>query len=191
MPASITNTKLVPHCFVSNCSSPARLHGLDRKATSELIQNLQKNFSVPQNPENFLGRTDTITENEGTKENSMPKTIIVIGSSIMGRVVGHLKALNLKVIDLTVPGWVATPENIETLISKLSSLDCLDDFAVVMDLHSNSTFRYKQFDYTLALPVKEGNRYHFPGEIKLIDDTLFKKITDSLGPVLRSAQLPR
>jgi hypothetical protein len=59
-----------------------------------------------------------------------------------------------------------------------------------MDLHSNTTFWYRQFDGTPALPAKDGSsgRYHFPGDITLTDDTLFKKITDSLGPVLLSAQ---
>jgi hypothetical protein len=59
-----------------------------------------------------------------------------------------------------------------------------------MDLHSNTTFQYRQFDRTPALPGKDGSagRYHFLGDVILTDDTLFKKITDLLSPVLLSAQ---
>jgi hypothetical protein len=74
------------------------------------------------------------------------------------------------------------------LNAKLAGLNCPSDFVVVMDLHSNSTYRFKQFGGTPALPVKDGKKYHFPGDIVLTDDTVFQKITASLAPVLLSAQ---
>jgi hypothetical protein len=190
MPATFSSTKLEPHCFVSNCSSPAQLIGLDRKTSVELlralVRNLHKNFSVPQDPEKFLVRIQTPCTD--TKEPIPPRTIIVIGSSIMGRVAGHLRSLDINVIDLSVPGWVATQENIAILQARLSELQNIGEFAVVLDLHSNSTFRYLQFDGTQSLPVKEGKRYHFPGEIKIVTDELFKKINDSVQSILLSAQ---
>jgi hypothetical protein len=108
----------------------------------------------------------------------------------MGRFVGHLRALNVSVIDLTCPVWIAMQNSIDALISKLSKLDYPENIVVIMDLHSNTTFRYRQFDGTPALPAKDGSagHYHFPGDVILTDDTLLKKITDSLSPVLLSAQ---
>jgi hypothetical protein len=190
MPVLFTSVRLEQHCFVTNSTCPALLRGMDRKATDALVraflENLHKNFLVPNNPEDFLVRVTDKTD--CTKEEASKTTYIVIGSSITNRVVGHLRALNIPVIDLTVPGWLATQDNIDSLIAKLAGLDCPDDFVVVMDLHSNSSYRFKQFDGTPALPVKDCKKYHFPGEILLTDDMLFKKITASLAPVLLSAQ---
>jgi hypothetical protein len=198
MPSSFDSNKLEPHCYISNTTCPAVLSGLDRKATTDLVcaltRNLHKNFSVPQDPEIFLARSNNTTgesaKDNPSTNNSTCGTYIVIGSSIMGRVVGHLRALNVSVIDLTCPGWIATQNSIDALISRLSTLDCPENIVVIMDLHSNTTFRYRQFDGTPALPAKDGSsgRYHFPGDVTLTDDALFKKITDSLGPVLLSAQ---
>jgi hypothetical protein len=195
MPSSFESTKLELHCYVSNTTCPAVLCRLDRKATDDLVRaltrNLHKNFSVPHDPENFLARTNNITgesaKDNSNNNNSNVGTYIVIGSSIMGRVVGHLRALNVSVIDLT---WIATQDSIDALITRLSSLDCPENIVVIMDLHSNTTFRYRQFDRTPELPVKDrsGGRYHFPGDVILTDDTLFKIITDFLSPVLLSAQ---
>jgi hypothetical protein len=106
----------------------------------------------------------------------------------MGKVAGHLWSLGYKVIDLSVPGWIATAENVNSLIVRMSGLKNLDNFAVVLDLHSNSTFRFLQFEGTLALPVKDGIKYHYPGELRMVSDDIYKKITDSLKPVLLSAQ---
>jgi hypothetical protein len=103
----------------------------------------------------------------------------------MGRVVGHLRAKKCEVIDLTIPGWIATKENIDSLVTRMSELKNLGNFAVIMDLHSNSTFRFSYFDGT---QVKEGKKYHFPGEILPVSDDLFKKINDSLKTILLSAQ---
>jgi hypothetical protein len=106
----------------------------------------------------------------------------------MGRVVGHLRAKKYEVIDLTIPGWIASKENIDSLVTRMSELKNLGNFAVIMDLHGNSTFRFSQFDGTQALPIKEGKKYHFPGEILPVSDDLFTKINDSLKTILLSAQ---
>jgi hypothetical protein len=190
MPATFDSTKLEPHCFVANSSSPAQLSGLDRKASDELIrvfiENLKKNFSVPANPENFLARDNTV--NVDAKDPDPPQTYIVIGSSIMGKVAGHLQSRGHNVIDLSIPGWVTTSENVEGLVARLSALKNVENFAIVLDLHSNSTFRFLQFDGTLALPVKEGKKYHYPGELRTVTDDIYKKITAGLQTVLLSAQ---
>jgi hypothetical protein len=57
-----------------------------------------------------------------------------------------------------------------------------------MDLVSNCTYRYSQFDGTQALPYKEGGKFHFAGPVTLCSDETFKKILKKLGPVLLSAQ---
>jgi hypothetical protein len=56
-------------------------------------------------------------------------------------------------------------------------------------LLSNSTYRYEQFDGTLALPYKEGGwSYHLPGDITVCSDSNFKRILGQLQPILLSCQ---
>jgi hypothetical protein len=156
MPATFDSTKLEPHCFVANSLSPAQLSGLDRKASDELIrvfiENLKKNFSVPANPENFLARDNTV--NVDAKDPEPPQTYIVIGSSIMGKVAGHLRSLGLNVIDLSIPGWVATTENVEGLVARLSALKNVENFAIVLDLHSTVTAHFGFSNLTVSWPYR-------------------------------------
>jgi hypothetical protein len=111
---------------------------MDRKATEELlcvlIDTLNKNFSVPKDPEKFLARAQQ--GNDSAKEDSPLDTVIIIGSSIMGRVAGHLRSLGLTVVDLSVPGWIATADNINSPIARMSELKITSNFSVVLDLHS-------------------------------------------------------
>jgi hypothetical protein len=52
------------------------------------------------------------------------------------------------VTDLTQPGWIATEENIQSLIKKISQLTLEPGFAVILDLVGNCAYRYSQFDGT-------------------------------------------
>jgi hypothetical protein len=99
-----------------------------------------------------------------------------------------LQAAGFTVTDLSQPGWLATDENIQLLIKKMSDLKLEQPFSVIMDLFSNCSHRYENFDGTQTLPHKEGNRYHMPGPVVTCSEDTFRKITKSLAPVLLSAQ---
>jgi hypothetical protein len=148
-----------------------------------LLTALQNDFSISVGPEISLQRTTDTGE-----DLNKTKHIVCIGSSILSQLIPHFRAAGYTVTDLTQPGWIATDENIATLIKKMSDLKIEPGFAVVMDLVSNCAYRYTQFDGTQALPYKEGGKFHFAGPVTLCCDDTFKKILKKLGPVLLSAQ---
>jgi hypothetical protein len=116
------------------------------------------------------------------------KTVVCIGSSILQQQIPLLKGAGYTVVDLTRPSWIATDENINTLIKNMSELTLEPGFSVILDLFGNSSYRYTQFDGTLALPYKEGGKFHYAGPVTTCTDESLKKIIKNLGPVLLSAQ---
>jgi hypothetical protein len=171
--------------FSSSC--PVQLHPMDRKTISELLgiltSLLQTNFSIATSPEVNLPRAPPEAGGSISR-----KHIICIGSSIAKQTVPFLQALGYTVTDLTRPGWLATDENIASLIDSLSKLDIAPGFSILLDLLGNCAYRFVQFDGTLALPQKENGRYHLKGPVTCCTDDIFKKIIKSLAPVLLAAQ---
>jgi hypothetical protein len=138
------------------CSScPALLPGMSCTVTKEVINilltALQNDFSISVGLEISLQRTTDTGE-----DLNKTKHIVCIGSSILSQLIPHFRAAGYTVTDLTQPGWIATDENIATLIKKMLDLKIEPGFAVVMDLVSNCAYRYTQFDGTQALPYKAG-----------------------------------
>jgi hypothetical protein len=86
---------------------------------------------------------------------------------------------------------VATEDNIQALIQKMSQLELHPGFSVVFDLLSNCSHRYTQFDGTQSLPFKEGGRFHMVGPVTVCNEDTFRKIVKSLSPVLLAAQHAR
>jgi hypothetical protein len=126
--------------------------------------------------------TEGYTEREDVK---LSKNIVCIGSSILRQLIPFLQAAGYVVTDLTQPGWIATEDNINILIKKMSELKLEPGFSVILDLVGNCVYRYEQFDGTLALPFKEGGRYHFAGPVSLCTEENFKRIIKMLCPVLK------
>jgi hypothetical protein len=79
---------------------------------------------------------------------------------------------------------MATAENIELLVGRLTSLGLDGDSVVVIELFGNSTFRYRQFDDTMALPFKSGHGYHMDGDVGVCDDITFARTLSAVKPVL-------
>jgi hypothetical protein len=162
---------------------------MDCTVTKELLRilltALQRDFSMAVGPEVNLPRAPTVSGG-CTK----PKHLVCIGSSIMRQLVPFLQAAGYSITDLSVPGWLATEDNIQLLIKKMSELQLEPgtSFAVILDLFSNCSHRYLQFDGTQSLPHKEGGRYHMAGPVVPCNEDTFKKIIRSLGPVLLAAQ---
>jgi hypothetical protein len=160
---------------------------MDRKTTDELIRTLisqlQKNFTIAVCPEGILPRAlpMIVDPKDG-------KHIVCIGSSIIKQTIPYLKALGYSVTDLSRPGWLATPDNIASLIAQLADIKLAPGFAVVFDLLGNASHRYEQFDGTQSLPQKEGGRYHMLGPVATCEPETYRKIVKTLGPVLLSAQ---
>jgi hypothetical protein len=170
-------------------------HGMDRKATNELIwiliENLNRDFSTNLNPEIILenswagnqigtGKDQSMHDNSSAEE----KHAIVIGASNMRKTVPFLKAAGYSVNDLSQPSWLATPENVEILADKLNTISPGAETVIVLKLFSNSTYRYRQFDGTMALPYKTSTGYHMGGDVGVCDDESFTRLCKSMGAIL-------
>jgi hypothetical protein len=187
LPQNAKTTITAPTMIRLFTSNPAILPGMGCTVTTEVVKilltALQKDFSIALGPEVILQRF--ATEREDLK---MSKNIVCIGSSILRQLIPFLQAAGYAVTDLTQPGWIATEDNINILIKKMSELKLEPGFSVILDLVGNCVYRYEQFDGTLALPFKEGGRYHFAGPVSLCTEENFKRIIKMLSPVLLSAQ---
>jgi hypothetical protein len=113
---------------------------------------------------------------------------VCIGSSIVKQLIPFLQAQGYRITDLSRPGWLATDENIKTLIETMSSLNIEPGIGIVLDLFGNCSFRYENFDGTQSLPFKEGGKFHMAGPVVTCNDDIFRRITRSLAPILLSAQ---
>jgi hypothetical protein len=100
----------------------------------------------------------------------------------LGSCVERFKKLGFVVVDLTKPGWIASPENISSLTEKLSGISCGRADRIVLDLYGNLSYRFEQFDGTLSLPYKSGGRYHLAGNVVVCPVTIFKKTLENTSP---------
>jgi hypothetical protein len=81
---------------------------------------------------------------------------------------------------------LATPDNIASLVVKLKNADPDENTTVILELFGNSTFRYRQFDGTMALPFKASNGYHMEGDIGVSDDDAFVKLVNTTGELFET-----
>jgi hypothetical protein len=145
---------------------------MDVVATKELIcallDSLMINFGVPANLEDmFLEEPatgeGTVTMYEGKR------TIIVIGASHCSRLCRDLRMRKWEVIDLSRPGWTPTVSNIQEVEKEIAKLGIFPSVPVVIDVLANVTFRYEQYDGSLALPCKIDGVYHMNGRVQVCD----------------------
>jgi hypothetical protein len=187
LPQNLRSTVTSPTMIRLCSSDPAILPGMGGTIAKEvlniLLSSLQKDFSIAIGPEITLQRPAN-----GSEDMTLKKSLVCIGSSILKQLIPYFQAAGYTVTDITQPGWIATEDNIQSLIKKMSQLSLEPGFAVILGLVGNCAYRYCQFDGTQALPYKEGGRYHFAGPVTLCGDETFKKIIKMLSPVLLSAQ---
>jgi hypothetical protein len=162
MPKTLRDTVTEPTMIRLFTNNPATLPGMSCTVENEMVKillsTLQKDFSIASGPEVILQRPNNMLEDMKTN-----KTVVCIGSSILQQQIPLLKGAGYTVVDLTRPGWIATDENINTLIKNMSELTLEPGFSVILDLFGNSSYRYTQFDGTLALPYKEGGKISLRG----------------------------
>ena len=179
------NSPLVKLTFCARSSRPTSLTGLDRKTTGELVLSLVENLNLSLHTELdpsviTLGKAlpDALPLNKDTKH-----SLIVVGASNLRGTLDPLRTEGIVVYDFTVPGWVASPANITKMADSLKMIELSDDIPVVLDLMSNSAFRFLQYDGTQSLPQKTKNGYHLPGEVALFENSTISRIISLLEPV--------
>jgi hypothetical protein len=103
-----------------------------------LLTALRRDFSIALGPEVILPRSANAPEDLKNGNH-----IVCIGSSIMQQLIPFLQASDYTVTDLTQPGWLATEENINILICKMSELKIDPGFSVVLDLFATAAIDMK------------------------------------------------
>jgi hypothetical protein len=172
--------------FCSNNSRPVVFNGLPKDRCDELLGNLlsciYENFRACDRPENYLERADVgqhISENKNTKK------VLVVGASNMKHCAKSLEDYGVSTDQVTIPGWICSPENVSKMLAELETKS-LDAGAFVFDLLSNSTLRFEQFDGTMSLPFKSNGKFHYGGKVLLVSNDVFKKLVVSIMPILRT-----
>jgi len=94
------------------------------------------------------------------------------------------------VVNLCVPGWVSSPNNVADMIEKLSTVNIDKETAIVLDVFGNSTYRYENYDGSVLMPVKMGGGYHLIGDVTVCTDGIFSKQIDTVLPLLEAVPGP-
>jgi hypothetical protein len=196
LPSSISVGSVTSHTHVYYSSCPDILKGMDRKATAELIrtliETLNRDFSANLNPDIIIanswagtGKSDTADPDvDSEMETGTSNHLVVVGSSNMKRLIPIFIAAGYTVSDLTCPSWLATSDNIELVLSQIESLALEPGYTIVMEMFGNSTFRYHQFDGTMALPYRSQKGYHMPGKIGVCEKESFTKTVVSVKDII-------
>ncbi len=175
--------KLSSMTFYSVSSRPANLQGLPKDTSLELVRSLltavHRDFQTCLSPENYLVREfNTAESDSGTSR------VVLLGASNLGYCAERLRKSGLSVVDLTSPGWIASPANVALAMGKLEKYNCGASDILILDLYGNISYRFEQFDGSVSLPYKTGGRYHLAGKIMACPQNVFRKTLDNTVPIL-------
>ncbi len=98
----------------------------------------------------------------------------MVGASIMKHFVSHFDGSEQLVDQITIPGWICTPENVPKMVEEVEA-KAPDTCAFVFDLLGNSSQRFEQFDGTTLLPFKSNGIFHFCSKDVVASPEVFRK----------------
>jgi hypothetical protein len=122
------------------------LAGVEDRLILVLVEVLNRDFSARLHPVSDGQRV--AAKGQRAKDGLVKCT--VIGASHMQRVARLLAAQGISVTDMTVPGWVANTNSIESLTQQLEHFTTEPGSVVILDLVSNSSVKFRQADDALA-----------------------------------------
>jgi hypothetical protein len=124
--------------FCSRNSRPVTLLGTPKDKQGELLwsllETLNRDFHVCFHLEKYLLRV--LTELEVEISTGKQKVVLVSASNL-GQSRNLFCDAGLKILNLTVPGWVASPENIAKICEEISKFSNDSSLMFVMDLFVN------------------------------------------------------
>jgi hypothetical protein len=171
--------------FCSNSTRPVTFKGLSKDLHGELLGTLLslifENFRACLRPEEYLVRVDV----ENSESENMEQKVLLVGASNLTHSLPYFTDPSLSFVDVTQPGWIASPENIKKLREQLETI-ATDSVGIVFDLLGNSSVRYEQFDGTTALPFKSNGRFHFGGKVVTTPSDIFKKVVENVIPIFKT-----
>jgi hypothetical protein len=164
---------------------------VDEKNVVEMLaEALNKDFMTDLALElNTCRETDGVS---GEMENSTleGKRFITVGASHAACIACALEDMGAHVVDISVPGWRISAENVELMIRDLKSVleeDYNGETLIIYHLFDNSTYLSCLADGTKQLPVKLGDgKYHIPGRVVYVDRTGFRELFTLVLPLLRA-----
>ena len=177
--------------FSTTSSRPTTLNCPSVEATCELVMGLVSNLNQSLHcdlcPEDFSSSEQQAMQ--GPADINCANSVILVGASNL-KATKNLLSVNsgLVVHDITTPGWVASPAKINSLTPFLTNAllpEKVDKNApVVLDLFSNSAYRFLQYDGTASLPLHGKSGYHLPGDVILAENSTIVRLIQLLKPIL-------
>jgi hypothetical protein len=111
---------------------------MSQRATEELVRvvsaALSCNFSAAIFPDCIVKR-----ELKGADTNLFSHNVVVLGASNARNLCAFLERSGLSVLDLSVPGWLASEKSIADLIVKLKNVQLPPGTGIIFDLFGNIT----------------------------------------------------
>jgi hypothetical protein len=116
---------------------------------------------------------------------------VLVGSSHATRLASAYDDMELEVVDLSVPGWQATPANVTNMSAELTKVlaEHFDgETIIIYQLFDNLCYRVCDDNGNRSLPVRgDDGKYHLPGKMVLADRDEFRTIFMDILPLLRAS----
>jgi hypothetical protein len=178
MPENIkTSTRIRTVSNTPHAALPEKLTAFteteEQILVESIMQEVNDNYAMNMDTNPLLARSSG-SDSPPNTENT--HRIVIIGGSNAKRIAGGLVTANQDVIDLTRPGWVADPESIADIASKLDRYGIGNDDVVVIDMLSNSYIRGTDADENQIPPCKESGGWHVNGHLNFAPKPALKKI---------------
>jgi hypothetical protein len=158
----------------------------ERNMIDQLIQELNTSFMTE------LAECTVEREAEYSSEHSEAlygKRIVMIGASHTARLANAMEDMGAVVVDLSIPGWRITGDNVSSQVQQLTSVlseEYEGETYIIYQLFDNSVF-FSSNDDIQELPYRgQDGKYHVPGKLVLADRDEFKRLFTEILPLLRS-----
>ena len=191
-PVSLSpNAPLAPSRFVLTSSHCAEDVPLDGKVIDELIRTLltalRTNLMIDCHP--GVSPVRNLACQQPAKD--LSDTVVLIGASNLRRCIPLFNELGYKTVDITSTGWDGSDAAIARIRTAIADASCHSNAIFVLDLLTCTSYRFKQADGGLALPIKIGANFHLLGDLEICDDKMFKAALGKILPLLGTLTGPK
>jgi hypothetical protein len=154
-----------------------------------LAEELNKLFMTELATEISVAR-DVDPEESSKDETLRGKRFILVGASHLSRLAYALEDQEGTVVDLSVPGWRATPDVVENMVTQLKSVlheEYNGETVIIYQLFDNSCYMSCDEEGNRCLPIKgRDNVYHVPGRLVFASRDDFRGLFTTVLPLLRA-----
>jgi hypothetical protein len=159
----------------------------ERNVIDQLVQELNRSFMTELAECTVDRDVDNCQDEE--EDPLHGKRIIMLGASHAVRMANILEDMGAIVVDLSIPGWKITSENVNSQVEQLASVlaESFDgETYIVYHLFDNSVFLESNDDIHLLPEKGPDGKYHIRGKLTIADRDIIKKLFTEVLPLLRS-----